>query len=267
MLVVIPSTIQVFAWLLDGRDRRAALPSAAALHRRLHRLLRARRPHRDHVRRDPVRPGADRHVLRRRALPLHHLRRRPSSRSSAGSTTGSRRSPAACTTSAGGRVVLGHLRRDDADVLPDAHRRAARDDAARLHVRAGPRLGRVQPGRDDRRLRARSRTAAHPGEPRLEPLSRRAGRAGPVARRHARVDDPLAAAPLQLRGHPDGASAYPNWDQTDSGDDLQRGGLVLDTGTRRPRRPSATAGSRRSSRCRPSRRGRSCSRSASRSSS
>ena len=39
---------------------------------------------------------------------------------------------------------------------------------------------------------------------------------GPVLRRHARVDGPLAAAPLQLRGHPDGASPYPNWDAEDA---------------------------------------------------
>ena len=75
-MVVIPSAIQVFAWCMTIVIGTAALPDAAAVHRRLHRHLRDRRPHRDHVRRDPVRPAGDGHVLRRRPLPLHHLRRR-----------------------------------------------------------------------------------------------------------------------------------------------------------------------------------------------
>src|SRR5256885_9210248 len=47
---------------------------------------------------------------------------------------------------------LADVRRHVPDVLPDAHRRDARDDAARLHVPVRPRLGRLQPRRDDRRL-------------------------------------------------------------------------------------------------------------------
>src|SRR5207248_2129754 len=39
---------------------------------------------------------------------------------------------------------------------------------------------------------------------RLELRSRPGGRAGPVARRDAGVDDPVAAARVQLRGHPEG---------------------------------------------------------------
>ena len=58
MIVVIPSTIQIFAWMMTVVTGTAALQDAAALHRRLHRLLRPRRPDRDHVRRDPVRPGS-----------------------------------------------------------------------------------------------------------------------------------------------------------------------------------------------------------------
>ena len=38
----------------------------------------------------------------------------------------------------------------------------------------------------------------------VELLPRAAGRARPVARRDARVDDPVAAARVQLRGHPEG---------------------------------------------------------------
>ena len=34
----------------------------------------------------------------------------------------------------GKAALLAHVRRHRADVLPDAHRRAARDDAPRLHV-------------------------------------------------------------------------------------------------------------------------------------
>ena len=70
-------------------------------------------------------------------------------------------------------TFVGH----DADVLPDAHRRPARHDAARLHLPARARLGRLQPARDDRRLRARGRAAADRRQPRLERASRRAGRA------------------------------------------------------------------------------------------
>ena len=124
MLVVIPSTIQIFAWLMTVTTGPAPVRRAAALHRRLHRLLRARRADRDHVRRDPVRPGADRHVLRRRALPLHDLRRRgvPAARRPLLLVPEGHRPHV--PRGLGEGVVLAHVRGDDADVLPDAHRRA-----------------------------------------------------------------------------------------------------------------------------------------------
>ena len=56
------------------RARPGAVQDAAALHRRLHLHVRHRRPDRDHVHRDPVRPAGDGHVLRDRPFPLHHLR-------------------------------------------------------------------------------------------------------------------------------------------------------------------------------------------------
>ena len=74
-MVVIPSTIQVFAWCMSfvlGTDE---FHDAAAVHRRLHLHVRRRRAERDHVPRGAVRPAGHRHVLRDRALPLHHLRR------------------------------------------------------------------------------------------------------------------------------------------------------------------------------------------------
>ena len=60
----------------------------------------------------------------------------------------------------------------------------------------------LQPDRDDRRLRARRRARADRLQPVLEPAARRAGRSRSVPRRDARVDDPVAAAALQLRRHP-----------------------------------------------------------------
>ncbi len=56
-------------------DRHAGLPDAAAVHRRLHRLLHHRRPVGDHAGGDPVRPAGARQLLRRRPLPLRDLRR------------------------------------------------------------------------------------------------------------------------------------------------------------------------------------------------
>ena len=209
-----------------GRLRDAGIPGTAPLHRRLHRVLRDRRPLGDHVRRDPVRPGLDRHVLRRRAPALRDLR--------SGGLPDPRRTVLLVPEgdrphvprALGGRDLLDRRGRDDAHVLPDAHRRPARDDAPRLHVRVGARLGHLQPDRDRRRVRPRRRPGADRGEPRLEPPARAARRARPVLRRHARMDDPLTAAALQLRGHPDGDERLSE----------------LGSGRPRGRRPAARAG-------------------------
>ena len=161
-----------------------------------------------------------------------------------------------CTSGSGKWQLLAPLRRVQPHVLPDARRRAARHAAARLHLpgraRAGTRynllatvgafvlaagvlLVVVEP-----RARARARAA---------PARRRS-----VGRRHARVGDDLAAAGVQLPGHPGVRSAHPNWDRAERVDAqrrLERGELSLDAGTadagddgarRRPRRGARDAG-------------------------
>jgi putative DNA primase/helicase len=151
----------------DGDDGAAAVQGAAPLHRRLHRLLRARRPVGHHVRCGADRPGDDGHVLRRCPLPLHHLRRGrlPPARWALLLVPESDRAPLPRAPGAGG--LLADVRRDGPDVLPDAHRRTARDDPPYLHVRARHGLGDIQPDRDDRRLRADSRARLDRVQPRV----------------------------------------------------------------------------------------------------
>ena len=76
-----------------------------------------------------------------------------------------------------------------------------RDAAAGLHLSRGPQLRVLEPGGDRRRLRARrSRSwssSTTSGRSTRQPGQTRAGRS--VARRHAGVGDPLAAAGVQLR--------------------------------------------------------------------
>ena len=157
MMVVIPSTIQIFAWTLTV-DLGTPLFRAPLLFiggfiaffvlGGLSGIMFAA---------IPFDQAVDRHLLRRRPLPLHHLRRRglPALRRDVLLVPEGHRAhvPRALGRSSFWIDVRGH----DADVLPDAHRRAARDDAARLHLRERPRLGYLQPDRDDRRLRARAR--------------------------------------------------------------------------------------------------------------
>ena len=189
--------------ILTGRPR---FRDAAALHRRLHRHVRHRRAHRDHVRGDPVRPAGDRHVLRRRPLPLHHLRRRPSSRSSAGCTTGSRRSPGSMYYERPGQIsfwilfvgtnllffpmhivgLLGMPRR--VYTYPDGLGWTAYNLVETIGgfvTLAGILL-----------LLGNLVVSATSAAPAAGP--------DPVARADARVDDQLAAAGVQLRGHPEG---------------------------------------------------------------
>ena len=93
-------------------------------------------------------------------------------------------------------------------------------------------------------LRARGRAAPDPREPRLEPLPRRSRRARPVPRRHARVDDHLAAARLQLRRHPDRlerVSELGRADRPRTCGGSSAASSCSTRATRRRRRPSATA--------------------------
>ena len=206
-----------------------------------------------------------RHVLRRRALPLHDLRRRGVPDVRRRCTTGSRRSPGRMYHERVGQaVVLADVRGHGADVLPDAHRRAARDAAAQLHVPGRGSAGTPQPARDARRLRARRRAAAGRRQPRRQPPPRRARRA--TTRSAARRSSGRRRSPPPAYNFaviPTVTSPYPKWDRRDREEDVRR----LDArragarprATRRRPRPSSTASRTRCWRCRPTRRGRSCS--------
>ena len=79
-----------------------------------------------------------------------------------------------------------------------------------VHVSARPRLGRAEPARDARRLRARGGAAAVVVN--LVVSRFRGAPAGqrPVRRRDARVGHDLSPARLQLHGHPDGLEPVPD---------------------------------------------------------
>src|SRR5207302_1658063 len=192
----------------DGDDGPARVQDAAPLHRRLHRLLRRRRALGDHVRGDPVRPGDDGHLLRRRPLPLHHLRggRLPDPRRDV-LLVPEGHGPAV-QRAAGEGVLLAHLRRHEPDLLPDAHRRPARDAAARLHLPAAPRLGRLQPLGDDRGLRPHRRRARARGgsrDARLDGARRLPRRRARDALRVGVADHARALRDARLRDAPDRA--------------------------------------------------------------
>ena len=161
--------------------------------------------------------------------------------------------------------LLAHLRRHDADVLPDAHRRAARDAAARLHVPGRARLGR--PTTWSRRSAA---SCSPPGsllivgEPRRAATAAARRRARPVARRRRSSGRSRRRRPhYNFAVIPTVSSPYPNWDARTASED-RRGSSAASScstaATRRRRRRSVDARARRGrSRCRPTRRGRSCS--------
>ena len=139
-------------------------------------------------------------------------------------------------------ALLAHAHRLQPDVRADAHARAAGDAAAHLHLLRG-----TGPGTSGTMvatvgaftspwLGRWSSLAAH----RLVPQAAGSGER-PVGRAHARVDDPVAAARVQLRGDPDRdttstTSGTRSTSRTDEGD----GGA----GARRWRRRSTTPATR-----------------------
>ena len=147
------------------------------------------------------RPAADRHLLRRRPLPLRALRRRDLRPLLAASTTGGRRSSARCSTSGSASCTSGSCCSGfNLTFFPHALPRARRHAAAHLHLRADDlgwnfwnmvstigaflialSLARLHRQRDPD-------DATRPGRGQR-----------PLGRAHARVGDPLAAAGLQLR--------------------------------------------------------------------
>src|SRR5207248_4687705 len=150
------------------------------------------------------RPAGDGHLLHRRALPLHHLRRRGLPDLRRHVLLVPEGDGEALLRAARPDQLLDHLSRHQPALLPDAHRRARGDAAPQLHVPGRARLGHGQPRRDDRLLHHDGRDRRAAGQPARQLLPRPVGRARSVARRDARVDDPVAAAGLQLRGHPQG---------------------------------------------------------------
>ena len=153
------------------------------------------------------------------------------------------------------------------DVLPDAHRRPARDDAPRLHLRGGSRLGDLQPDRDGRRLRARRR---HPADRRRTCSGARAAarRCGPDPFFGGTLEWTIPSPPphYNFAVIPTVTSAYPNWDRGDREADerrLDRDEPSLPGGHLTPVLDACATGfPTRCSRCPPSRPGRSSSRSA-----
>ena len=96
-----------------------------------------------------------------------------------------------------------------------------------VHLSRRDGLDGLEPARDDRLLHPRRRARADRGEPRAQPVPRRAVGARPVEGADARMGDQLAAARVQLRGHPGGDEPVP------------------DVGSRGPRRRPARARPRR----------------------
>ena len=163
--------------------------------------------------------------------------------------------------------LLGHLRRDEPPLLPDAHRRPARDAAARrTRTRPGS-AGR--PTTCSRRSAASSRwpgSCCCSGTSSCSYFRGAPRRPRPVARADAGVDDQLAAArrttsPSSRRSRAPtrtGTTPTASRPRASSSD----GVLVLDAGHEQAAvTPGGRRARRRSSRCRTSRRGRRCSRS------
>ena len=144
----------------------------------------------------------------------------------------------------GQAVVLARVRRHGADVLPDAHRRAARACRARQYTYpAEPRLGRAEPARDARLLPARRRPAAGRREPRRAACFRgargRAATRSTARRSNGRPRSP--PPPYNFAVIPAVTSPYPMWDERDREADRR----ALDARRARPRAGTRDAGHHR----------------------
>ena len=126
-----------------------------------------------------------------------------------------------------GRWVFGlDLRRLQRRVLPDAHHRARRHAAARLHLSRGPRLGHAQPGVHRRRFHDRRRRAAvhHRLSRASSAWPRRTTRATSGTRARSNGCRP---AYYSIRSIPIVTSREPLWDQPNLAKDVEAGRYYL----------------------------------------
>ncbi len=269
MIIVIPSAIQLFAWLTTLVTGTPDFQTPLLWIVGFIVFFIVGGLSRGHVRRDPVRPAGDRHLLRRRPLPLRDLRRRrlPAARRllllvpeghRADVPRGRRQA-----------LVLARLRRHRADVHADAHARADRDAAAPVDLSGRSRLGDGQPDRHARLLPARPRACC--SSPPTWSSAASAARAWGATRSTARRSSgppPRPRRPTTSRSSRTISSPYPMWDEQDREEDERRvpaASSCSPAGTRRRPPPSSTASSTRCSTCPRTRPGRSRSRSCSRS--
>jgi cytochrome c oxidase subunit 1 len=135
-LVAIPSAIKVFNWTAtiyrarSASSRRCSTPSGSSASSRLaaSRAL---------PRRDGARHPHARHVLRRRALPLHHGRRRHHGLPRRAALLVAEDQRQALFRAVGEVLRAAGVRRLQPDVLPAVRRRVSRDAAALPRVSAG----------------------------------------------------------------------------------------------------------------------------------
>src|SRR5581483_9187666 len=186
----------------DALAREHLVRHADALVPRLPRRVHRRRPLRHLPGRVPDRLAGDRHVLRRRALPLRPVRRldvRDLRRPLLLVAQDVRPDPRRAAREA---ALLADLLRLQPHLLPAAHAGADGDAAPHLHVPRARTVGGLQHDLLDRLLRDGGRDACLPFQHHPDFACGEARRERPLDRGHARVVHHLAAAGLELRDGP-----------------------------------------------------------------
>ena len=199
MLVVIPSAIQVFAWLATMRRGRVQVGHADAVPAGLLRHVHDRRAHRRHAGGAAVRLAGARHPLRRGASALRADRRHALPALRRLLLLGAHGVRPAAVGSARPLGVRAALHGRPRHLPAHAPHRPARYAPPRLHLSRRPRPGMAE-FRIERGVGAdRGRHCAVPGGCRPPPAGRRQGRRESVERGHAGV---AAAWPLRRAQHP-----------------------------------------------------------------